>query len=302
MNLRLIFCWLFLAALPALGQSAGRILVVTADGADWIAGAGGTLAQLVLEGYEVTVAQFGNDEKESAGLSQPETRLANVQEAKASAEYLGVEDWVLLDHKSGELGYVSSTEMRKQLFGLIRFLEPKKIFIPDPYVHYQQDWDVWFTGLMAEEAWGYSGGAMFGPELQRIGLDPYSVPEIFYYAVSRPYRPREGGEQNARLEARDIGRTAEAKFRALTMLKTRYRRFAATTKARLESAGRSTKALPPFDEAAVQRLVHAWAEDLARAIGAKHGYEYGEEFNYVGPGPAIPPHALERAVKKEGER
>ena len=291
-----------LAALPLAAQPGERILVVTADGADWIVGAGATLAQHVLDGYVVTVAQFGNDEKESAGLSQAETRWANVQEAKAAAEWLGVLDWVLLDHKSGELGYVSATEMRKQLFGLIRGLRPAKLYIPDPYVHYQPDWDVWFVGNMAEEAWGYSGGSTFGPELQRIGLPPYAVPEVYYYPVGRPYRPREGGEAAAKLVAHDISGLLNAKLHALAMLRTRNQQTTRAARLRLASAGRSVASLPAFDEKAIQNLVKGWARELAATIGSKHGFAYGEELNHVGRGAAIPPHALERAVKKGGAR
>ena len=301
MRLRL-FLFLLVSALPLLAQPAGRVLVVTPDGADWMLGAGGTLAQLVLDGYAVTIAQFGNDEKESAGLSQAETRWANVQEAKAAAEFLGIEDWVLMDFKSGETGYVSQTEMRKQLFALIRYLKPAKLFIPDPYVHYQADWDHYFVGRMAEEAWGYSGGATFGPELERIGLDPYRAPEVYYYAAGRPYRPREGGEAAARLEAVEITSLLDAKLTALAMLRTRNQQTARASRIRLENAGRSIEALPAFDEQAIQALVKDKAQQLAAEIGAKHGFDYAEEFNYVGSGAEIPPHALERAVKKGGSR
>jgi len=301
MSLRLVL-FLLLAHLPLAAQSAGRILVVTTDGADWMLGAGGTLAQAVLDGYAVTVAQYGNDEKESAGLSQPETRWANVQEAKAAAEFLGVEDWVLMDFKSGETGYVSSTEMRKQLFALIRHLKPAKLFIPDPYVHYQPDWDNYFVGRMAEEAWGYSGGADFGPELQRLGLSPYRVPEVYYYAAGRPYRPREGGEAAARLEVVDIAPLLDAKLTAMAMLRTRNQETARASRIRLVNAGRSVEALPAFDERAIQSLVKARVRDLAAEIGGNHGLQFAEEFNYVGPRAAIPPHALERAVKKGGSR
>lgn len=274
------------------------MLVVSADGEDYLLGAGGTLAELVLDGYEVTLAQIGNDEKESSGLSPAETRWANVEEGKAAAEFLGIEDWVFLDHKSGELGYVSSTEIRKQLFGLIRHLRPKKIFIPDPYVHYQIDWDVYFSGRVAEEAWGYSGGAMFAPELQRMGLAPYAVPEVYYYPVGRPYRPGEGGERNARLSFEDIERHMDAKRTALAMLRTRNRQRAVAARLRLEAAGTDAGALSLLDEKSVQSFARAWVDNLAAAIGDKHGYAFAEEFNFVGPGPEIPPHALEQAVAK----
>ncbi len=285
-------------AQPADRAPADRVLVVSADAEDYLIGAAGTLAGLVLDGYQITVVQLGNDEKQSAGLSPAETRWANVQEGKAAGEYLGVDDWVFLDLKSGELGYVSSTEIRKQLFGLIRHLRPKKIFIPDPYVHFQSDWDVYFSGRVAEESWGYSGGATFAPELARMGLEPYSVPEVFYYPVGRPYRPREGGERNARLRATDITGAIEAKRTALAMLRTRNRQRAVAAKRRLQAAGRELKPFEMFDDGSVQRFVRAWVDELGAAIGRKHGYRFGEEFNYVGPGPEIPPHALERAVAK----
>jgi LmbE family N-acetylglucosaminyl deacetylase len=292
---------LMLIGAPALFAEdplPGKVLVVTADSAGYLAGAGGTLAQLALDGYEIHVAQFGNDEKESAGLSPAETRWANIQEGKAAAEYLGFRDAVFMDHKSGEIGYVSSTEMRNQLFALIRHLRPKKIFIPDPYVHFHSDWDVYFVGRMAEEAWGYSGASTFSTELARMGLAPYGVPEVYYYAVERPYRPREGGEGNARLVGVDISALLDAKATALSMLRTRNRLRAWLTRARLQAAGRPSALLEPLDEKLVQSLARAWVHQLAATIGEKHGLRYAEEFNYVGPGEAIPPHALERAVAK----
>jgi LmbE family N-acetylglucosaminyl deacetylase len=276
----------------------GKVLVVTADSAGYLIGAGGTLAQMALDGYDIHVAHFGNDEKESAGLSPAETRWANIHEGKAAAEYLGFVDAVYMEHKSGEIGYVSSTEMRNQLFALIRHLRPKKIFIPDPYVHFHPDWDIYFVGRMAEEAWGYSGGSTFAAELARMDLTPHSVPEVYYYPLDRPYRPAEGGEQNARLLGVDIGNVLDAKATALAMLRTRNRFRAQVLHARLNAAGRSSELLEPLDEKLVQALARAWVHQLAATMGEKHGFQYGEEFNYVGPGEAVPPHALERAVPK----
>ena len=286
------------ATLPADATEPGKVLVVTADSADYLAGAGGTLAQMALDGFEIHVAHFGNDEKESAGLSPAASRWANTQEGKAAAEYLGFRDAVYMEHKTGEIGQVSSTEMRNQLFALIRHLRPNKIFIPDPYVHFQPDWDIYFVGRMAEEAWGYSGGSTFAPELARMSLTPHSVPEVYYYPVERPYRPAEGGEQNARLLGVDISSVLDAKATALAMLRTRNRFRAQATHARLHAAGHSSELLEPLDEKLVQALARAWAHQLAATIGEKHGFRYGEEFNYVGPGEAMPPHALERAVPK----
>ncbi len=289
---------LLVGALPIIAQDAGNVLVVTAGSGDYIVGAGGTLAALALEGYQVDIAQFGNDEKVGAGLSPAEARWSNVEEARQAAEFLGFRDTIHLAHKSGELGYISSTEMRKQLFGLIRHFRPRKIFIPDPYVHYQADRDQYWVAKVAEEAWGYSGAATFAPELARMGLEPYSVPEVYYYVAGRPYGPGEGGEGNARFIGVDIGPTFPAKVTALQMLRTRNRVAAHQTRRRLEQAGRPADLLDPLDDAAAKRLAGAFAEELAQEIGRAHGVRYAEEFNYVGPSPLIPPHALERAVPK----
>ena len=232
--------------------------------------------------------------KRSAGLPPAGTRWGNIEEAKRAAEFLGFKDTIYLAHKSGELGYVSSTEMREQLFALIRHLRPRKIFIPDPYVHYQPDRDIYWVGRMAEEAWGYSGGSTFSPDQTRMGLKPYSAPEVYYYAVGRPYRAGEGGEENARFIGMDIGSTLVAKRTALGMLNTRNREWALEAHSRL----RNRERLEPLDQQAPRELAESFVEELARTIGVTHGFRFSEEFNYVGPGAPLPQHVLERAVPK----
>ncbi|MCC6540245.1 MAG: PIG-L family deacetylase [Bryobacterales bacterium] len=252
---------LSLAAASTAAAQDRRILAVTAASGDYIFGAGGTLAKFARDGWRVDVVQVGNDEKRFPG-TQPEARLAATAEGRRAATALGVTDIVRLDHKSGELGYVSLTELRNQLFALIRGMKPRILFIPDPYVHYQDDHDRIRAGLAAETAWGYSGGGTFANELARFGLAPYGVPEIYYYTPGRPYRAGEGGE------------VAKAKFVSHDIT-------GAPMTAKLLAAG-----------AAGRQFVI----DLARAIGAKHGVTHAEEFNHVGPSPEeIPPYALERA-------
>ena len=275
-------------------QTPRRILVVTAGSADYIWAAGGTLAAFIQNGYTVDVAQFGNDEKLSDGLSPSQTRLANVEDGKQAAKLLGVHDTVYMAHKSGETGQVSSSEMRTQLFALIRHLRPQIIFIPDPYLHYQTDQDQYYVGKMAEEAWGYSGASTFANEVERMGFKPYGAPEIYYYAVSRPYRSGEGAEGQAKFRPVDITSTIDIKCAALELLRTRNR----VQTMRAQRAG----VLPqPLDELSLRKFVRAYAEELAETIGRRHGFRYGEEFNHVntraGAG-ALPAHVRERAVPK----
>ena len=246
-----------MVAFSALAQADRRILVVTSSSADYIHGAGATLARYVRQGWRVDVVQFGNDEKVSPSLSPAQTRLANVREGKAAAKLLGVTDYIMMDLKSGELAQVSSTEMRNQLFALIRGIKPAIIFIPDPYLHYQPDHDIRKVGLMAEEAWGYSGGGTFANELTRMGFQPYGVPEIYYYSPSRPYRKGEGGEvAKAKFVVDDITDTLEQKITSAELLFTRNR---------------------------VYPHVRDFLTELAETIGRKHNLRYAEEFNHVGP-------------------
>lgn len=264
-----LLCVLFIPVW-AFSQADRRVLVVTGSSGDYIYGAGGTLAKLAREGWRVDVALMGNGEKMSAGASPAQTRLANMQEGRAAAKLLGVRDVIAMDFKSGELGYVSSTEMRNQLFGLIRHTRPRMLFIPDPYVSYHEDRDLRYVGMMAEEAWGYSGGRTFANELERMGFKPYGAPEIFYYAPGRPYRPGEGGVRRAKFAARDIGDTLDVKVHAAQLMPTRNRAWAMSRVGLLDDAG-------------LNRFVEAYIDELAVVVGGKHGFAHGEEFNHVGP-------------------
>lgn len=299
--LQAIHTILLLAATARLCTAQGprEILVVTAGSADYIWAAGGTLASFIQKGYRVDVAQFGNDEKLSGGLTPAQTRLANMEEARQAAKLLGVHDAVYMAHKSGETGQVASTEMRSQLFGLIRYLKPQMIFLPDPYIHYQQDHDRYYVGKMAEEAWGYSGGSTFANELERMGFHPYGAPEVYFYAA-RPYRRGEGGDGHAKFMVVDIGSTIDLKCMAIELLLTQNRLDAAQAKLRLEKTGRGNALPSPLDDLTVKNLAHAYAEELAETIGKKHGMRYAEEFNYVNmrSGDPLPPHLRERAVPK----
>jgi hypothetical protein len=92
----------------------------------------------------------------------------------------------------------------------------------------------------------------------------------------------------------------ETKVRAMHLLHTRNRIRAMETRGRLQAAGKPLGGLELLDEAALKGVVRAWVEELGQAIGAKHGFDYGEEFNYVGPGAGedLPEHVVKRAVPK----
>lgn len=278
----------------AMAQTEKRVLVVTAGGGDYLMAAGGTLANLIDEGYAVHVVQFANDEKNSVGLNPAETRLANSEDAGNAARMLGIREVLNLNHKSGELSQVSSNEMRNQLFALIRFFKPQIVFHPDPYIHYESDWDQFWIARMAEE-FSYGGSNYFLAELGRMGFPGVGVPETYYYATNRPYRPGEGGHNAAVFRPVDISRNFNRKVTAIQALRTYNHRYATQVKARLDAAGKPSPELREVNEASTRALVRAYVDELGETIGQKHGFRYGEEFNYHGRGEPVPAHVREKA-------
>ncbi|MEX2299395.1 MAG: PIG-L family deacetylase [Bryobacterales bacterium] len=294
-----------LSALAALGVFApaaaaaekpepNAVLVITASARDYLFGAGGTLAKMIEQGRPVYVLQFGNDEKDSTGLGPAATRLANNEEGERAARQLGVKEVLNLGHKSGELAYISSSEMRNQVMTMVRFYKPQTMFFPDWYAHYLNDDDVYRVGRMAEEA-PYGGGGYFVQEMTYIGYGGYAAREYYFYIPHRPYRPREGGEGQAQLRHMDIGSTFDRKVRAILELKTSNSRYALQTRQRLDLAGRPHELLRELNENSTVQLIRAYLEDLAAAVGLKHGLRHAEEFNYLGRATGLPEHIREHA-------
>jgi LmbE family N-acetylglucosaminyl deacetylase len=281
-----------LLSIPYLAQaqdSKGAVLVITASARDYLFGAGGTIARMIDDGRPVYVLQFGNDEKDSVGLGPAQTREANYVEAERAAKVLGAREVLNLGHKSGELGYISSSEMRNQVMAMTRLYKPDIMFFPDWYIHYVEDWDIYRVGHMAEEA-PYGGGSYFLQEMTYLGFPGFAAREYYFYSPYRPYRAREGGEGKADMQHVDITATFDRKLQAILELKTSNHRYAVETKERLERAGR------PITEESTVELVRAYVEELAETTGKKHGVRYGEEFNHLGRPGGIPEHILEHAT------
>ena len=292
-------------ALLALGlplaltaQRTKAILVVTAGSGDYLFACGGTLANFIDEGFRVYVVQIGNDEKDSVDLGPAQTRLANVEEAEKAASMLGVTDMVNINDKSGELGVISTNEMRNHISIMVRHWKPEKIFLPDPYINYEPDWDQFFVARGAEET-NYSNGGYSLPEATKAGLRGHGMRETYYYATYRPYRPGEGGHRAAKFMPVDITKNFNKKVAVIQALRNRNHRYAVHTKARLQMAGKPTTLLDEINESSTRKLIRAFVRELAETIGQKHGFQYGEEFNYhgraFGAGGELAPWIMERA-------
>jgi len=267
--------------LALTAQRTKSILVVTAGSGDYLFACAGTLANFIDDGYKVYVVQIGNDEKDSVDLGPAETRLVNVEDAEKAARMLGVTDMVNINDKSGELGVISTNEMRNHISVLVRHWKPGKIFYPDAYINYEPDWDQFFVGRGAEET-NYSNAGYFLPEATKAGLRGHGPRETYYYATYRSYRPGEGGHRSAKFMPVDITKNFNKKVAVIQELRNRNYRYAVHTKARLAMAGKPTTLLDEINKSSTGKLIRAYLKELAEAVGQKHGFDYGEEFNYHG--------------------
>jgi len=270
----------------AAAQTPGPVLVITPSMRDAVSGAGGTLAQMASEGRAVYIAVFGNEEKESAGLDAAATRLGANAEGERAAKILGAREVINLGHKSGELAMLSSSELRNQVMTLTRLYQPEILFFPDWYVHYQDDNDIYRVGRMAEES-PYGGSSMFLQELSYLGKRGFAARQYYFFVPYRPYRAREGGEGPATMKQVDIAPVMARKLEAILACATANERWAADVRRR---SGRAALATPD--------LVRAFTEELAAAVGARHGLRFAEEFNHLRPRPGLPEHVREKTRKK----
>ena len=96
----------------------------------------------------------------------------------------------------------------------------------------------------------------------------------------------------------DITKNFHKKVAAIQALRNKNYRYAVHVKARLKMAGKPTTLLDEINESTTRRLIRAYVQELAETVGKKHGFRYGEEFNYHGSAfgeePALPPWVEER--------
>lgn len=274
---------IFSSALAAVdAQTPSRaVMVATPSVRHAVFGAGGTLALMAAEGRPVHLVVFGNDEKESVGLAPAQSREVGEKEARRAAAILGIEEVLYLGHKSGELGHVSSSEMRNQVMALTRLYKPEILFFPDWYVHYQDDNDLYRVGRMAEES-PYGGSSLFLQEMTYLGFPGAAARQYYFFVPFRPYREREGGEVSAVMKQVDISGVMEKKLEAATVFATANAAWAARV--------RST--------APVDRFVRGFLEELAATVGARHKLRFAEEFNHLRREGGLPAHVMEKAKRK----
>jgi LmbE family N-acetylglucosaminyl deacetylase len=289
-----IFCG---RSLPA---GAKVVLVVTADADDYILAAGGTIASMIDGGATAYLVRATNDEKDSWDSSTEEAARRTSDESRQAARILGIKEVISLGYRAGELGGVSPTELRDRIMFYVRLYKPDILFLPNPYAHYVEVYDRFYTGQAAEEARHAAALENFEPPFAVAGLKPHLVPELYYYA--QPFDPRRREPESTvtfapQPKVMDISAAFDKKLQAAQALKTINYSMAMRIKQRLESTGRRLPVLDKADDASVQKLVEINVRKLAQIAAGKTSYQLAEEFEYAGEAYQIPSKYLSRGEK-----
>lgn len=249
--------------------------------------AGGTVAKLLNEGYTGYFIRVSNDEKDSYNMSLGETVLANEQDAARFVEVAGLKKRYDLQYRNHGLDDVSRMEIRVRLMFLFRLLKVDTILSYDPWGHYEENPDHYVTAQAVEAACWMSADHLDFPEQFDAGLKVHSVSEKYYFA--------RGPQLVNRVV--DIGPAIQQKIAYIKSCRTMMTNMVRSANDSLAARGLRIPAFVGDQAAANDAFIQAAFIERDRAVGAKYGLEYAEEFHYIGPD-----HSLDDYIRAHAER
>jgi len=180
-----------------------RALVIGAHPDDNEFGAGGTIARLIAEGWDVTYIIGTNGNKGSHDPAISPYALAAQREAEqlAAAEVIGGARVIFLRYNDGELEATPALRLEMALY--LRMLRPHLVFTHDPWKQYMFHPDHRAIGFAVIDGMVSARDHLFLPGLGQIGIAVWR-PEALYLW---------GAEQPDHIE--DISATLERKIAAL---------------------------------------------------------------------------------------
>jgi LmbE family N-acetylglucosaminyl deacetylase len=163
-----------------------RALVIGAHPDDNEFGAGGTVAKLIAQSWEITfiIATNGNKGSHDPGMSPyilSETREA---EQRAAAAALGVKQVIFLRNNDGELE--ATPALRAEIALYIRHFKPHYVFTHDPWKHYMLHPDHRAVGFAVIEGMVSARDHLFMPGLGQIGISIWRPEALFLWSAELP--------------------------------------------------------------------------------------------------------------------
>ena len=174
--------------LEQLVDVPSRAMAVAAHPDDAELNAGGTLAQWIAAGCEVTLVVCSDGE---AGSSDPEMTCAEVarirrSEQAAAAKLLGVRELVRLALPDG--GLEDSADFRGRLVELIRRHRPDTAITHDPHLRRAfSHRDHRIVGTVVQDAvFPFARDQLHFPEQIQAGLEPHKVTHLMFWGSEEP--------------------------------------------------------------------------------------------------------------------
>jgi LmbE family N-acetylglucosaminyl deacetylase len=243
------------------------LLVAHADDTEFFAGA--TVARLVSEGYAVTEVittdnARGSFELDSASLVAQSREV----EARKAAALLGKQELIFLGYPDGFLCDTPHTALREHFIRLVRKVRPRLVMTFDPWAPFEPHPDHRAVAMAAVEAVGFAHMPLFHPEHRAAGLEPHLVAECLYFAKSSAHADH----------VVDVTAFIDQKIEALCAHDSQMKSTVDDLKMSLQATGQHPELLPLLDRndyrPALDLMIRAWAA----GVGAKAGYQFGEEF------------------------
>lgn len=161
-------------------DSIERVLVVGAHPDDPEFGCAATVAKWAAMGRQVEYLLLTSGDKGSHDAAQHPGQVAAMreQEQRAAARELGVKDVHFLHYADGLLE--NTIDLRRQVCGWIRRLQPNALLAIDPFRRYQLHPDHRAAGMVALDAIYAAREWYIFPE-QLVGQEPWQVNDVFLY-------------------------------------------------------------------------------------------------------------------------
>ena len=245
------------------------VLVLTAHGDDMEFFAGGTIAKLCLQGYDVHLVMATDNTKGTFELSYEQMYGLRLKEAEAAAKVLGLKSVACLEYPDGELSDVPLNTLRRQFIEAIRTIRPDIVFTFDPWAPYENHQDHRAVSWAAMEATSFAHFPLYEPQQLEGGLEPWLVPEVYYFAKS---------PTNTNVAVDTSGAPMQKQIEALWCYESQMVLTVAEAQMNIHAAPFDVPEITTLDPHDYRDFIEKRVRATAAAVGRKYGFEFGEHF------------------------
>lgn len=253
----------------------GRILVAVPHADELAFHCGGTIASMVAEGHDVYQVVVTNGAKSSFYQERGAMEVTIREEARRSAEILGLKDIFLWDSGDSILNENDTAVIQERLTALARYLDIETIFGFDPWSPRDSHPDQLIVGKATCWTAYFSAFPLHYPHQMDFGLKPCRITDQYYFA----YYP-----EGDHLETLDITDSIDEKVEAVLAFESQMVWCADIEINRLKRKGE------PYGHIDRDNYGPAIAEDVRREAaerGEPHGFKYAEVVRHIGGGEVL---------------